>query len=574
MNQPEQLEQAEGLRQAAMHLVLGSQLEVAGRWEEAEARYQEALRLAEQAASPIDQAPALLALGVLQHKRGAYEAGLARLAQARQLYESLGDRRGLSRTLVWIGTLARQHGYYETDGGTMRAAYQALQQGFALARELGDSETQILALHSLAHLYQYTGQLEESLVVQRQLGNKRGMAALLLRLGMKAEGQHDYPAAQAHYQESLTLSRESGDKLSTAHALAKLGEVAWIERDYGLARQHLAESFGLYQELGETQGEARLRLLLGHLLLEQGEWLAARARFAESITQAQPEGDPLRAGEGAAHLAEGLVGLAAIAARRGPDGMPSVAGAQRAASLLAAAVAALIRAGVLQQRPVEPRAPTVGVHLYELPMPIRGLLPTPTGYRLYERTLVAIRAVLDAASLAAAWQAGASMSQDEATTAGLAEQAEQLAAQPAPTTLDQQQLLQALRALRDGNFAVRLPGGQPGVAGEIAATFNELLDLLNGFVPEATRVCREIGTEGYLGCQAETPGMKGGWLALNTDLNRMAANLTNQLRDVSQVVSMLNEGDTSRIATALAQGEMLLLQTILNRLVARLADEG
>jgi HAMP domain-containing protein len=139
-----------------------------------------------------------------------------------------------------------------------------------------------------------------------------------------------------------------------------------------------------------------------------------------------------------------------------------------------------------------------------------------------------------------------------------------------PCTLDPQQLVRVLTALQAGDFSQRMPGGQPGVAGDIAQTINTTLEFLNSFASEFVRITREIGVEGRFGGQAEIDGLSGTWKTLTDDLNVMAANLTHQVRDMTQVVERIEASNFGRKVTVPAQGETLELKDSINRLADQL----
>jgi len=238
----------------------------------------------------------------------------------------------------------------------------------------------------------------------------------------------------------------------------------------------------------------------------------------------------------------------------------------------------------------------------------------------------------------------------------------------APEALDEQALLQALRAVRRGDFSVRLPTGKPGVAGEIAEAFNEIVDLnestsielrqisrvvgregrfgqrasvptargawartidsvnelitdltepsvemsrvldavargdltqrmalefegrplkgefrrsrravntmvdqLNAFASEVTRVAREVGTEGKLGGQADVRGVAGTWKDLTDSVNSMAGNLTAQVRNIAEVVTAVADGDLTRKLNVQADGEIAALAKTINSMTDTLA---
>ncbi|MGH8893464.1 MAG: response regulator, partial [Actinomycetes bacterium] len=115
--------------------------------------------------------------------------------------------------------------------------------------------------------------------------------------------------------------------------------------------------------------------------------------------------------------------------------------------------------------------------------------------------------------------------------------------------------------------------------GEVAAlaeTINTMVDTLRGFADEVTRVAREVGTEGRLGGQADVQGVAGTWKDLTDNVNGMAVNLTDQVRNIAQVTTAVARGDLTQKITVDARGEILELKTTVNTMVDQLsafADE-
>ncbi|HWD76058.1 MAG TPA: HAMP domain-containing protein, partial [Solirubrobacteraceae bacterium] len=113
-----------------------------------------------------------------------------------------------------------------------------------------------------------------------------------------------------------------------------------------------------------------------------------------------------------------------------------------------------------------------------------------------------------------------------------------------PTT----EVARVIGAVADGDLSQKMAlkiGGQ-SVKGEflrIGTTVNTMVDQLSAFADEATRVAREVGTEGKLGGQAEVPGVAGTWKDLTESVNFMASNLTNQVRNIAQVTTAVAQGD-------------------------------
>ena len=81
---------------------------------------------------------------------------------------------------------------------------------------------------------------------------------------------------------------------------------------------------------------------------------------------------------------------------------------------------------------------------------------------------------------------------------------------------------------------------------ELKNTINTMVDQLNGFASEVTRVAREVGTEGKLGGQAQVPGVAGTWKDLTDNVNFMASNLTGQVRNIADVTTAVARGDLSQ----------------------------
>src|SRR2546421_338619 len=97
-----------------------------------------------------------------------------------------------------------------------------------------------------------------------------------------------------------------------------------------------------------------------------------------------------------------------------------------------------------------------------------------------------------------------------------------------------------------------------------AKTVNTMVDQLNAFASEVTRVAREVGTEGKLGGQAEVKGVGGIWKDLTDNVNLMAGNLTSQVRNIAEVTTGIANGDLSKKITVDVRGEILELKQTIN----------
>jgi CheY-like chemotaxis protein/signal transduction histidine kinase/HAMP domain-containing protein len=105
---------------------------------------------------------------------------------------------------------------------------------------------------------------------------------------------------------------------------------------------------------------------------------------------------------------------------------------------------------------------------------------------------------------------------------------------------------------------------------ELKNTINTMVDQLNAFAGEVTRVAREVGTEGKLGGQAQVPGVAGTWKDLTDNVNFMAGNLTSQVRNIAEVATAVARGDLSRKITVDVKGELLELKDTINTMVDQL----
>src|SRR5438045_2337887 len=105
---------------------------------------------------------------------------------------------------------------------------------------------------------------------------------------------------------------------------------------------------------------------------------------------------------------------------------------------------------------------------------------------------------------------------------------------------------------------------------ELKDTINTMVDQLNSFASEVTRVAREVGTEGKLGGQAQVPGVAGTWKDLTDSVNSMANNLTTQVRNIADVATAIAGGDLSRKVTVDVRGEILQLKETNNKIVEQL----
>ncbi|RYF13856.1 MAG: HAMP domain-containing protein, partial [Comamonadaceae bacterium] len=125
-------------------------------------------------------------------------------------------------------------------------------------------------------------------------------------------------------------------------------------------------------------------------------------------------------------------------------------------------------------------------------------------------------------------------------------------------------------AVANGDLSKKITVDVRGEVLELKNTINTMVDQLNGFASEVTRVAREVGTEGKLGGQAEVPGVAGTWKDLTDNVNSMASNLTNQVRNIAEVTTAVARGDLSKKITVDVRGEILELKNTINTMVDQL----
>ncbi len=127
-------------------------------------------------------------------------------------------------------------------------------------------------------------------------------------------------------------------------------------------------------------------------------------------------------------------------------------------------------------------------------------------------------------------------------------------------------------AVANGDLSKKITVEAKGEVAALADTINTMVEQLRSFAAEVTRVAREVGTEGKLGGQAEVEDVSGTWRGLTENVNLMAANLTDQVRNIAQVTTAVANGDLSQKITVDAKGEILELKNTINTMVDQLSS--
>jgi HAMP domain-containing protein len=125
-------------------------------------------------------------------------------------------------------------------------------------------------------------------------------------------------------------------------------------------------------------------------------------------------------------------------------------------------------------------------------------------------------------------------------------------------------------AVAKGDLSRQITVAVKGEILELKNTIKTMVDQLNSFSAEVTRVAREGGSEGKLGGQAKVKGVGGVWKDLTDSVNQMASNLTGQVRNIAEVTTAVAKGDLSRKITVDVRGEILELKNTINTMVDQL----
>src|SRR5690606_32389530 len=137
-------------------------------------------------------------------------------------------------------------------------------------------------------------------------------------------------------------------------------------------------------------------------------------------------------------------------------------------------------------------------------------------------------------------------------------------------TSQMRNIAEVTTAVATGDLSKKITVDVKGEIAELKDTINTMVDQLNSFAAEVTRVAREVGTEGKLGGQAQVPGVDGTWADLTDSVNAMASNLTSQVRNIAEVTTAVAKGDLSRKTAAKPQGAIAQLKDTINTMVDQL----
>lgn len=268
--------------QSSVHRELGHLAEMAGRWEEAKSRYQQAIACA-QGHDRLAVAQAQADLGDLLSDQGDYAAATLYLHQALDIFITAQDAQGISNTWYELGEIAWRQGHYQE-------AESDFAQSLAISQEAGIQIQTANALSGLGIVAEMQGNYDQAvtfytdaLTIHRQIGNKYGTAVMLNNLGIGFKNLRDYSRAIASFEESLALKREMGNRAGSAITLTNLGDVALLQGDIAAAEQFLHESLLLKQEMGQKRGQAITLSGLAQVASMRGEHEQAQQYLRQSL---------------------------------------------------------------------------------------------------------------------------------------------------------------------------------------------------------------------------------------------------------------------------------------------------
>ena len=139
-------------------------------------------------------------------------------------------------------------------------------------------------------------------------------------------------------------------------------------------------------------------------------------------------------------------------------------------------------------------------------------------------------------------------------------------------TLQVREIAEVTTAVANGDLSSKIQRKASGEILSLQQTINTMVDQLRTFATEVTRVARDVGTKGVLGGQAQIEGVRGMWSELTVNVNAMANNLTNQVRDIATVTTAVAKGDLTQKVKADCRGEILELKSTINSMVDQLSQ--
>ena len=229
----------------------------------------------------------------LLHRFGLHDAHLALLTDTLNTVTSEKDR---GTTLNNISQIYDARGDYAT-------ALTYLEQSLAIQREIGDKAGEGTTLNNLSQIYDARGDyataltyLEQSLAIRREIGDKAGEGATLNNLSQIFKARGDYATALTYLEQCLTIFREIGDKAHEGTTLNNLSQIYDARGDYATALTYLEQSLAIQREIGDKAGEGTTLNNLSQIFKARGDYATALTYLEQSLAIQREIGD--KAGEG------------------------------------------------------------------------------------------------------------------------------------------------------------------------------------------------------------------------------------------------------------------------------------
>jgi predicted ATPase/class 3 adenylate cyclase/DNA-binding CsgD family transcriptional regulator len=289
------LQQAEERHDSAMALRLGSVLTpfwlMCGYWSEGRAFLERALTKHEGVGGLV-LAKALVAAGKLAFQQGDYERAEMRVGESLALFREIGDTSGSAPALEIRGMLAWNR-------GNLSSAQALLQEALALYKQTNDKSAMVNSLFGLAWLARSQGEYtrarvlcEESLTLSSDFGDTRGAAdAQLLMAQLLFDTQAAPTIVRSQLEDALVLYRQVDDKEGIAACFHLFGQIALLQGETEEARSWFEHSVALHKELGHQAGLAWAVSGLARVAFAQSDYVAARNRYEESLARARAMDD-------------------------------------------------------------------------------------------------------------------------------------------------------------------------------------------------------------------------------------------------------------------------------------------
>ncbi|NDJ33662.1 MAG: tetratricopeptide repeat protein [Chloroflexi bacterium] len=275
---------------AALHCKLGDVLMQMGRYQEAEERYSNSLKLANKRGDLSQIADAMSSMGQLAHEQGEYDRAVSYLLESLAIAEDQDNRRLMSQTLNTLGHVSRSKGDYSSAENYYNRTMQLFEEledraGIAQAR----GNLTILA-HASGNYVQAQEQALAALAAARSIGYRRLESRLLLNLGAITATMDDFKSARQYFTASLNILREIGDREGTLFVLNNLGALAEDQLDLAGARAYYEQSLAIAGEIGVKTGIAFALINLGSVSLLLKQLDEARSYFRQALQQSHAIG--------------------------------------------------------------------------------------------------------------------------------------------------------------------------------------------------------------------------------------------------------------------------------------------